>query len=283
MGPSSPPLAAANPRIKQLRRLLGRRSARRDAGRLVLEGPILVAEALAAGVVVHDVFVDAALLPPDDGAGRWSWLGDVAPGALHPVASGVLGRVLDTATPQPVAAVVDLPTTSLSEVVAPATDPPFLIVLAGLADPGNVGTVIRSAAAAGASVLLTDDTADPFNPKAVRASAGAVLRTPLAEVGIATLLAELAASEVPLWVADAGGGAVPDESPLAGPVALVVGNEAHGVPAEIAAAAAGRLRIPMASGTESLNAATAAGILLFEVARQRRARRTDGHPPEATA
>jgi TrmH family RNA methyltransferase len=270
MAASRTPLAAGNPRIKQLRRLLGRRSARREVGRLVIEGPVLVAEALAAGTGVVEVYVDAEHLGGPAGPSRWPWLADVPPEILWPVAPGVLGRVLDSEHPQPVAAVVAVPERGLDEVLG-AVEPPFVIVLAGVGDPGNVGTIIRSAAAAGAVVLITEGTADPFNPKTVRASAGAVLRTPLAEVASSGLVGQLGAAGIPVWVADAGGGATPDETALDGPVALVVGNEAHGVPPEIVAAATGRLHLPMVGATESLNVAMAASILLFDVARQRRA------------
>jgi TrmH family RNA methyltransferase len=248
----------------------------------VLEGPTLVGEALAAGLAVREVFVDAEHLAPT-GASRWPWLDAAPTGLVRSVAPGVLGRVLDTATPPPVAALVDLPVLSLDAVLAPRGAPAFVMVLAGVADPGNVGTIVRSAAAAGASVVALDGTADPFNPKSVRASAGAVLRTPLAETTPEVLLPALAAAGVPLWVADAAGGEAPERVPATGPVAVVVGNEAHGVPPAIADAATGRLHLPMVGDTESLNAAMAASILLFEVARQRRGRRTDGRAPEATA
>lgn len=281
MGAPRTALAAGNPRIKQLRRLLGRRSARREHGRFVLEGPILVAEALEAGLVAEEVYVDVDLLDPG-APPRWPWLADLPSEVLWPVASGVLGRVLTTERPQPVAAVVSLPKAEVGQVIA-ASVPPFVVVLAAVADPGNVGTIIRSAAAVGASVLIVGETADPYNPKTVRASAGAVLRTPVAELTAAAVLPSLRAAEVPVWVADAAGGVVPDDVALDGPVALVVGNEAHGVPSSLAEAATGRLHLPMSAGTESLNAAMAASILLFDIARQRRGRGTDGRHGEGAA
>lgn len=279
MVPARPPLAASNPQIKNLRRLLGRRRARRDTGQFVLEGPTLVAEARSAGVPLHQVFVDADVGFPGE---RWPTLADLDPDLIRPVAPGVLARVLDTVTPQPIAAVATQPLASLGTVVVPGAGPASpVVVLAGVADPGNVGTIVRGAGAVGATVVALPGTADPFGPKAVRASAGAVLRVPVAEATVDDLLPALTTAGFAVWVADAAEGVAPEDAPLTGPVAVVVGNEAHGVPGDLVAAATGRLRIPMAAGTESLNAAMAATILLYEAARQ--GRRIDGRSGERGA
>jgi len=202
---------------------------------------------------------------------RWDFLDAVPPTHLVVVRAGVLDRVLDATHPRPVAAVAPLPRAGLGEVLAMAPAPFLVVVLAGLADPGNVGTVIRSAAAAGATaVVLAPDAADPFGPKAVRASAGAILHVPVVTMEIARALPRLAAVGCTCWSA-VGDAATPlDEADLTGSTALVFGTEAHGLTADLQAGIPSSLRVPMAAGTESLNVAMAATVVLFEAARQRR-------------
>jgi TrmH family RNA methyltransferase len=159
------------------------------------------------------------------------------------------------------------------------------VVLADLADPGNVGTIVRSAHAAGAAgVVVTPATADPFSPKCVRASAGAVLHLPVVEAPLDDALDTLANGGRAVWIALAHGGYSLDEADLAGPLALVIGNEAHGVAGERASQAPG-VHVPMAEGAESLNAAVAAAVVLFEVARRERAAgaNLDGRDPGGAA
>lgn len=209
-----------------------------------------------------------SVLVDEDLAPNLSWL---APGLaeVHPVQAGVLGQVLDTVTPQPVVALVSWPV--VDRPVLAESGPSLVAVLAGVSDPGNVGTVVRTAAAAGASgVMLTEGSADPFGPKAVRASAGAVLRLPIAESSREAALPTLAEVGVRLVVADAHGSVALDDADLTGDVAVVLGNETHGIPAGLAELPAVRVSIPMARGTESLNVAAAGAVILFEAARQRR-------------
>ena len=190
----------------------------------------------------------------------------------------------DTEHPQGVAALVHPRETSFDDLVrTPASAcSPLLVVLAGVQDPGNVGTILRTAAAFGATGAATaasgiSGTASPFSPKALRASAGAALHLPiLAGASLAIVLTQfkvagirtLAASvheprdgEQPLLA--------PWEVDWCEPVALLVGNEGAGLPEEIERSADARIRIPMASGVESLNAAAAAAVLFYEAARQR--------------
>jgi RNA methyltransferase, TrmH family len=242
---------------------LGRRSARREDGLFVLEGPTLVREALETGAPVRSVLVDEALAPD------LAWLAGVAPVEVALVAAGVLARVLDTVTPQPIAATVAWPVMDRS--VEADLGPSLVPVLAGVADPGNVGTLLRSASAAGASgVILTEGTADAFGPKAVRASAGAVLRLPVRESSLDAALSTVRAAGLRVIVADARGPVTIDEVDLRGDVALLVGNEVRGVPSDLGDLVVERVSVPMDAGTESLNVAMAATVLLFEAARQRR-------------
>jgi TrmH family RNA methyltransferase len=140
------------------------------------------------------------------------------------------------------------------------------VVAAGVADPGNVGTILRSAEAAGAgAVVLTEGTVDAFNPKVVRASAGALFHVPV--VGDVPA-ADLALLGVPLLGAVAAGGRAYDEAPLDQPCALVLGSEAHGLPPGLRLD--GLVTIPHRGRAESLNVAMAATVLCFEAARRRR-------------
>jgi RNA methyltransferase, TrmH family len=203
----------------------------------------------------------------------------------------------DTEHPQGVAALVHPRTSTLDELLrAPiSTCAPLLVVLAGVQDPGNVGTILRTAAAFGATGAVTaasgqSGTASPFSPKALRASAGAVLHLPvLPGMSLPILLTQLkianvrtlasSAHEISSSVAGAQHAAPhsrtiapllsPWEVDWCKPVALLVGNEGAGLPEEVERSADARIRIPMASGIESLNAAAAAAVLFYEAARQR--------------
>ncbi len=159
---------------------------------------------------------------------------------------------------------------------------PLLVVLAGVQDPGNVGTILRTASAFGATGAVTaasgqSGTASPFSPKALRASAGAALHLPiLAGMSLPILLTQLRVANVRTLASSAhesaDGGTpllAPWEVDWCEPVALLVGNEGAGLPEEVERSADARIRIPMSSGVESLNAAAAAAVLFYEAARQR--------------
>jgi len=190
----------------------------------------------------------------------------------------------DTEHPQGVAALVHPRETSFDDLVrAPVSAcAPLLVVLAGVQDPGNVGTILRTAAAFGATGAATaasgiSGTASPFSPKALRASAGAALHLPvLAGASLAILLTQFKVAGIRTLASSAHEPRDGEQPPLAPwevdwcePVALLVGNEGTGLPEEVERSADARIRIPMASGVESLNAAAAAAVLFYEAARQR--------------
>jgi len=208
----------------------------------VVEGPSLVRQASAAGWQIEAQFV----------AGRTTPVEVDAP--VFTLADGVLERVASTEAPQPVLAIV-----ATREAVLPA-DASLVVVADQLGDPGNAGTIIRSAEAAGAdAVVLTPGSVDPFNPKVVRASAGSLFRVPVVTAPLDSIsLRRLGTSS--------HHGEDYTAVDLTAPVELVIGNEAHGLPDD--AAVDGWVTIPGA--VESLNAAMAATVLLFEAARQRR-------------
>ncbi|HSL57366.1 MAG TPA: RNA methyltransferase [Acidimicrobiales bacterium] len=272
-------LAASNPRIKRLRRLSGRRSARVDDGCVVLEGPVVIGEALQRGISLSELYAE-----PDAPAD----IVDAARAAgvvVHEVGAGVLAGVTDTVTSRPVVAVAARPVHALADVVALAVERRRpLLVLVEVRDPGNVGTIVRTAEAAGAvGVVCSAGTADPTSPKAVRASSGTVLDLPVVDGGDpAELVAAVAAAGIVVAATVVRGGHDPAGAPLAGAVALVLGGEAQGLAPAITDGADLRLTIPMEGRAESLNVAVAAGVLCFEALRQRRAERgTDWTPPAA--
>ena len=194
---------------------------------------------------------------------------------------GVLPRVAGTVTPQPVLTVARIPRCTLYDLGA--RRPRLVLVCVDVRDPGNAGTVARSAWAAGAdAVVCTEGTVDPWNPKAVRASAGAVLRISMVSAGgAAEVLAEMGTWGLRRWGTVVRGGADYAAADLSMPSALVLGNEASGLPAAaLAGVLDGLLSIPMAGGAESLNVGMAATVLCFEAARQRRRGRIGGeHGP----
>lgn len=247
-----------------MRRLLGRRTVRQSDAAFVVEGATLLRTAVDAGAEVESVYLAPAADPAahaaaDAAARRGARVFDLAP--------GVLERVADTVTPQPVLAVVRQPRPPAG-VLDHAT---FVVVCAGVRDPGNAGTVIRSAAAAGAdAVACSAGTVDPFNPKTVRASAGAVLLVPVvAAADPGELLDHLGRVGLRRVGAVAAGGRPHTAIDWTVPVAIVLGNEAAGLGTEVTDRLDDRVTIPMAGTVESLNVSMAATVLCFEVARQR--------------
>ena len=232
---------------------------------MVIDGPTLLDEALAAGLVVREVLaeasVDPALLARAEAAGA----------LVRPVRDHVLAGAVDAVTPQGVASIAERRDASLGDAVAAAATGVLCLVLVDVGDPGNAGTLLRTAEAFGASAaVLTGATVDAWNPKCVRASAGAIFRIPIAVADDPLpVLAALADAAVPTVAAVARGGAPPTSLDLRGPVAPVLGSEAHGLAEPVAAVATSRVTIPMPGPTESLNVAMAGAVLCYESSRQR--------------
>jgi TrmH family RNA methyltransferase len=185
------------------------------------------------------------------------------------LAPGVIERVADTVTPQPVLAVVGFVPASIDE-VAPSSS--MILVCADVRDPGNAGTVIRTADASGVdAVACCDGTVDPTNPKTVRASAGSVFHTPIVMGGDAlTVVGDLHRRGFTTVGTVVRGGTDYTDFDWRLRVAVVLGNEASGLSAELAEALGARVSIPMAGRAESLNVSVSAAVLCFEALRQRR-------------
>jgi RNA methyltransferase, TrmH family len=255
-----------HPTIKRLRRLSGRRSARSAEGAFVIDGPTLLRDALDAGVPLDEVVAEAQC--PADLLARAAEAG----ATVRSVDDGLLARVTDTVTPQPVAAIARF--ADVAPATAAAAAGPLALVLVGVRDPGNAGTLLRSAEAAGAgAVLFCDGSVDPYGPKCVRASAGSVFRVAVTRSGGAVeALACLASAGLATLATVARGARSYDQVDLADPVALVLGNEAHGLPGDVGVRVERAVSIPMVGRTESLNVGMAGTILCFESLRQRRRR-----------
>lgn len=224
----------------------------------------LVEELLTSGLVVLDVYVDTDWQVPDDLAARL----EDADVDIRRLATGGIERIASTTSPQPIVAEALLPDTDWSA----ASDPTSALVAVDINDPGNVGTLARSAVAAGFdAILVLGETADAFGPKTLRASAGAMFRVPVVvQHDVADGLdavASLGMQRVGTRMADAD---PCDEVDLSGPVALVLGSEAHGLGDEYSELIDRWVHVPMAGSVESLNVAMAGTILTYEIGRQRR-------------
>jgi TrmH family RNA methyltransferase len=240
-------------------RKLTRRTSRDDAGLFLAEGRQAVAEALADPDGVREVFATESAA----GAHRDLLAATAVPVRL--VTDKAAATLSETVTPQGLVAVCalrDVPADRLTD--AP---PRLAVALAELADPGNAGTVLRTADACGAgAVVFGSGSADPYGGKAVRASAGSLFHVDVVRgAPLEPLIGALRTAGVTVLAADGGGEAALDElgPRLAGPVLWLFGNEARGVPPELAALADARVRIPMRGRAESLNLAAAAAICLY--------------------
>lgn len=269
-GVDDPITSAANPRIKTLVRLRSRR-ARDASGLFPIEGYREVLRAVEAGIDIVEVYV----CPPLYLGGNEA--------ALAERAAAAGARVIEVAeTPFRKASYRDRPEGLLAlarqfDTGLERLDPgpvPLLLVAESIEKPGNLGTMLRTAEAAGAdAVLAADPATDPFNPNTVRASLGTLFRVPLAVADSAAAVAWLQSRGIRILAATPAGAVPHWEADMRGPAALVVGSEQYGLSEVWLEAADHRVVIPMPGSVDSLNAAMAAGILLFEAVRQRSAAR----------
>ena len=252
-----------NPRLKFVRRLQKSVRARRENGSFVAEGVRLAEEALRAGIPARIVlFVDGlnargmAVVEGYRARGAETWL----------LSAEAIRSVSATETPQGVLLVLPFPKLPLPQ------KPDFALILDGVRDPGNMGAILRTAWAAGVqAVFLTGGCVDPFNPKVVRAAMGAHFHLPLRQASPEQIPGMLGGATV--YLAAAGEGAPYTKADFRRPLALLIGGEADGVTEAVRRALRpSPVHIPMPGGAESLNAAVAAAVLIYEVLRQR----TDG-------
>ena len=261
-----------NPRSPRVRAVakLTKRSARQETGLFLLEGPQAAREAL---LYRPDTLVEMFATP--SAMERHPDVRDAAREAGIEVlftTEGVLDAMADTVTPQGIVAVARQSPTSLREVFA--ASPCLIAICEEVRDPGNLGTIIRAADAAGAdAVVLTGRTVDPYNPKVVRATTGSLFHLPVV-VGLElpTVIEKARAAGVRVIAADVGGGDfLASRDVLAQPTAWLFGNEARGLDDDSLALADLSLRLPIYGAAESLNLATAASVCLYETAFAQRA------------
>lgn len=253
----------ANPTIKIARSLQRRRVRQRERAILV-EGVRAIETALDLGTPIRVLFIDASRRDQIDFA-----LLDrlyASAGRVMLVSSSLFPQLTDTEHPQPLVAICDLVDPSLP------VDCTFVVALDGVRDPGNLGTLVRSCAAAGADgIALLRGNVDPFNPKAIRASVGSVFALPIQPFASIADIAANCYTTAPLVVlADSEGDQAYDDIDWSTPCLLIIGGEAEGAGPEARTYADVVASIPMSPGVESLNAAVAGSILVFEIARQRR-------------
>lgn len=260
--PSAVITSVSNDKIK-FARGLARKKERVAAGQFLLEGTRLVAEAQRAGATPALVFYERSAFDADARLRQLVIALRRETGEVHEVSAQVLRALTDTETPSGIAAVFPIP-----QPPTPAA-PQLTLVLDRLRDPGNLGTILRTAWAADVdSLLLAPETADPFNPKVVRAGMGAHFHVPIQSASWEELAVRLGA--IPrVYLAEAqqeaSTAAVPYQAAdWSRPVALIIGGEAEGASAHALELATATIAIPMPGSAESLNAAVAAGILLFQ-------------------
>ena len=256
-----------NPRSPRVRSVakLAKRQARAETGLFLVEGPQSVAEALAyrADLLV-DVYITA------QGRDRY---GDLVQAAqergldVETVSEAVLETMADTVTPQGVLATSRVFPTTIDDLLA--SRPRLVAILEEVRDPGNAGTIIRAADAAGADgVIFTGNSVDAYNPKVVRSTTGSIFHVPVAQNGtLDQALAAVRAAGLQVLAADVKGADLPRvRDLLAAPTAWVFGNEAHGLPDDQLRLAERVVKVPIYGNAESLNLATAASVCLYESA-----------------
>jgi TrmH family RNA methyltransferase len=256
MPPESIIRSRQNPIYKQVRSLL-RRDRRHQERAFLVEGPRFIADAQRFGAVPELVVLSESLADSLD-------VETEVLRAARIFDDELFFTISDTVTSQGMIGVFTFPD------FAPSSDDvPFILVADGIQDPGNLGTLIRSAAAAGATrVVALAGAVDPWSPKTVRAAAAAHFLIPIDTMTLQSF-GESLPNDISIVAADASGATRYDQADLRGPLALVVGSESTGLSAELRELSPQPISIPLANEVESLNAGVAGSILLFEASRQR--------------
>lgn len=256
----------SNPRIKALSALIKKKKARDEEGVFVVEGRRMFMEAPDEGI--KEIYVSKSFLEQfknEPGIGE-----KLERCGYEVLSNEVFRSVSDTQTPQGIMCIVRQMKYDIEEVISGPS--PFLLFAEDIQDPGNLGTMIRSGEGAGITgVLMTDNTVDIYNPKTIRSTMGSVFRTKFCHVPDMKAAVDMAKSAgIKVYAAHLKGKRVYDEPDYKGPCGIIVGNEGAGITEETALAATELIKIPMKGRVESLNAAVAATVIMYEIARQRR-------------
>ena len=256
--------STANRRVRETAALAKKAGYRDELGVFVVEGPRMFAEIPREQIV--NVYATETFLREHDSERIWDGIRQV-----DTVTEEVMRAMSDTRTPQGVLAVVKQRRYTLGEILS-RPDRAHLVILETIQDPGNLGTILRSGEGAGVTGVIMDNrTADIFSPKVIRSTMGSVFRVPFLRTDdLRQTVSAVKKSGVRLAAAHLQGSAAYDAQDYTGPVGFLIGNEAAGLSRETAELADVRVRIPMMGRVESLNAAVAASLLMFEAARQRR-------------
>ncbi|MDO5425368.1 MAG: RNA methyltransferase [Eubacteriales bacterium] len=254
--------STANQQIKNLIQLQKKPKARKEQGVFLVEGLKMFQEAPKEWLV--RTYVSEKFMEKEE---HRKALGEIEPLI---VANEVFGRISDTCTPQGILSVVKRPAYSLEEILK--KENPCLLLLENIQDPGNLGTMLRTGEGAGVTgVLMSRETVDLYNPKTIRSTMGSVYRMPFLYVDdLAEVIPLLKKREISVYAAHLRGRDNYDQKDYTKGTAFLIGNEGNGLSERIANLASDYIRIPMCGEVESLNAAVAAAVLMYEAARQRR-------------
>ncbi len=252
--------SAKNPTVRGLRDLKDKKT-REETGRILVEGEVMIREALACGLKIYDLLADEK---HESFAAEMEAQGARAFG----VPRSILEAVCETRTPQGVCASFSRPQQLTVDEM-----PDIIVALDGVQDPGNVGTIWRTADAAGfQGMLLGEGSADPLSPKVLRAAMGSGFRIPFAiNVNLPEMLKKLAQKGYCIIASDLKGVDFYARPNPGRKLVLLIGNEARGISDEVRACADMRVKLPMRGGAESLNAAIAAGIMMYDIMKEYRA------------
>jgi TrmH family RNA methyltransferase len=255
-----------------------KRSLRWSEGVCVLEGPDLIVAALKSGAEFEALYVDAQ---QSDNAG----VAGIVSGATRAgvrvfgLGAGVLEKIADATTPQPLLAAVRFTKTDVTQILCEG----LVLVLQDVRDPGNAGTIIRSADAAGVTgVVLTGQSVDPFNPKTLRATAGSIFHLPVVVSTLEETVRYFSSNGAQVFATVVRGGTSHRDVDFSRPTVVLIGNEAEGLDEPTIAMCQASLSIPMTGRSESLNAGVAASLIAFEALWQRQDTNSSPTPPSLT-
>lgn len=278
----TPLTSADNPRIKAVARLLDKQRERQATGLFVVEGPRLVHRAIQAGLAGQEFFLCPQLARPEDQAELAEIQSQTRQSAWYHVTPTLLSKMAYRENPSPIVAVFQQRSWTLDDMARqiPARPDELWLVAVGLTKPGNLGAMMRTACAAGATgLLVADGVVDPFNPNAIHASTGAAFVLPTASGSCRQVIDFLDHRQVPIYAAMLDATEAPYGLDWRSSAALVIGPEDTGLDehwrqAALAHGRAIRIPMPAGGGVDSLNASNAAAILLFEAVRQRQRGKT---------
>ena len=252
--------STANSQVKYLEKIRKKGKVRRQDGVFLIEGERIYLETPKERIQKAYIAESLYRARPDMVAGV----------PFEVLSDSVFAKAADTLTPQGIMALVHIKEMTRDEVLR--EEAPLYLVLDGLQDPGNLGTIMRTAEGAGVTaVIMSPDTVDIYNPKVIRATMGSIYRVPFfVEADICALLGAFKMRGIKSCAAHLNGVQDYDQESYLGGTAFLIGNEGNGLRAEVTKSAETLVKIPMAGELESLNAAMAAGLLMYEAARQRR-------------